>query len=224
MGLVSRTVFVSSHADDAIFSCGSLISALRVTADVLVVTVCAGYPPPDVEAPLDVSAGFRDAREAVTTRRAEDAEACSLFGAEVLHLDVLDYQYERALRPVGDQTAYDIERYARIAFALEPVLEAADVVIAPVGVRHPDHLAVAAACKPFAHWLYEDLPYRVLWPEAVPVLGEAVFTLPCSEQKFEAVRCYRSQLGGEPGEELLAAERYHLGAAQKFKKRFDAFV
>lgn len=177
----------------------------------LVVTVCAGYPPPDVEAPLDVSAGFKSAREAVTTRRAEDTEACALLGAEVLHLDVLDYQYERARRPVGDQTAYDIERYARIAFALEPVLESADVVIAPVGVRHPDHLAVAAACKPFAHCLYEDLPYRVLWPEQVPMLGEAVFTLPCSEQKLAAVRCYRSQLGGEPGEALLADERYHRG-------------
>lgn len=204
-------VVCSSHCDDAVFSCGSLISALRVTADVLVVTVCAGYPPPEVEAPLDVSAGFKSAREAVTTRRAEDTESCSLLGAEVLHLDVLDYQYERALRPVGDQTAYDADRVARIGAALKPVLDAASVVIAPVGVRHPDHLAVAAACKPFADWLYEDLPYRVLWPEAVPALGEAVFTLPCSDQKLAAVLCYRSQLGGEPGEALLADERYHAG-------------
>jgi len=216
--MFGTTVVVSSHLDDAVFSCGALINAMQVTTNVLVVTVCAGVPEPNVmAAPLDVSAGFESAAQAVEARRLEDISALTVLGAKHLHLDVLDYQYERHLR-VGDK--HDLARYERlrqeqINHALAPVFAAASQVIAPLGIRHPDHKMVATASKPYAAWVYEDLPYRVEWPDQMPGMPPVTLKMPCTEAKLIAVRRYWSQLQGQPGWQLKVSERYHAGIANQ---------
>lgn len=212
---METVVFIAPHLDDVCFSCGALVNTLRVGCKVVVVTVCAGLPEANVmPAPLDVSAGFSSAREAVEARRREDIEACGLLGADTLHLDVLDYQYERHLRVEDDpqeMSRYDRLRQQQITDALAPVVATASTIIAPVGIRHPDHKAVASASRAHAKWMYEELPYRVEWPEQMPGLPHPVLSVPCSSAKLIAMRRYWSQLQGQPGWQLKVAEHYHAG-------------
>ncbi len=198
-----RLVVVSPHLDDAIFSCGTLLAAAALVEPPLIVTVCAGVPEEGLLTSLDGQAGFESSADAVRVRREEDIAAAAALGAYVLHLDVLDGQYSDDER---EERSRSIER------ALRVVLELDGTIVAPVGIRHADHQAVAFACEQHATWRYAELPYRALWPDLVPPLPERYRTLPSCEAKAEAIRCYRSQLGdGPPGYELSLAERYYRG-------------
>ncbi len=198
-------VIVSPHLDDAVFSCGTLIAATALHHPVIVVTVCAGLPDPDVLAPLDHAAGFTSSVEAVEKRREEDLAAANLLGYAAIHLDCLDGQYS---------TSSLAARVSSMSVEIENTLgrfRGGQRIVAPVGLRHPDHQAVAAVCAPWAALLYEELPYRVLWPETRPDgLGEPALELPSCAAKAKAIECYRSQLGDGPaGPELAENERYH---------------
>lgn len=214
-------VVVSPHLDDAVFSCGTLIAATALRQPVTILTVCAGVPRPAVQlvggeslgyvTQLDMAAGFESSVDAMEVRREEDKAAADLLGAQVIHLDVLDGQYDRPDDP---------SRMTRISVALGLELRryqaeaAQDVtVLSPVGIRHADHIAVAAVCASWATLRYEELPYRELWPEERPDgLGAPLLMLPSCPVKEQAILCYRSQLGdGPPGYELRAYERYHRG-------------
>lgn len=184
---MSRLTVVSPHLDDAAFSCGSLIAAVRLVVPVTVVSVFAGLP--------DGNAG------AVEERRREDIAACEILGCEYLHLDVLDGAYDA--RPHE-------ERVDSIREALGEIVGLAGVVLGPWGIRHADHVAVAEALTGHIDFVYEELPYRVLWSEYLPhPLPSPMLVLPTSSIKQTAIRCYASQLGGPAGEALYAAEHYH---------------
>jgi LmbE family N-acetylglucosaminyl deacetylase len=102
-----------------------------------------------------------------------------------------------------------------------------EFVVGPLGLVHSDHEVVrdavldatSAAARPV--WLYEDLPYRVAAPEAIPAALDAlrgrgyelelgfIGTGPI-DKKMDALWCYRSQMGlpeFENRHELLVAER-----------------
>ena len=90
-------VYLSPHLDDAVLSCGGMIHRQTQAGErVVVVTVCAGDPPPG---PLSALAQTLHERwqtppgEAVAARRAEDLAALSVLGAQAVHLDVLDCIY-----------------------------------------------------------------------------------------------------------------------------------
>ena len=85
-----------------------------------------------------------------------------------------------------------------------------DVTVWPAGIHHPDHLAVAA-CRPNEgrQWVYEELPYYVLYPD-LPVrysswerLGSRSFL----DRKKVLCRAYRSQFGENEERCLWAPER-----------------
>lgn len=128
-------------------------------------------------------------------RRLEDIGACAILGASHIHLGY----------PEGVQCA-------QIKTALDETILKGDVVFGPVGIRHPDHIETAAACEGLAHYRYEELPYRVLWPEHMPHPHKApVLELPASAARMAAARVFHSYIGdGPPGEALWAGERYHL--------------
>jgi LmbE family N-acetylglucosaminyl deacetylase len=131
-------------------------------------------------------------------RRDEDIAACALLGAEHVHLGLLPGVFDEELRSV------------LLDSLSSTVGDGRDRVVAPVGIRHADHQAVAAACADLADVWYEELPYRVLWAEHAPHgLGVPALELPATAVKMAAIRCYESQLGGPPGEALWASERYH---------------
>lgn len=205
---------VSPHLDDAVLSAGQVIGSWPGAT---VATVCTAAP----NAPLteyDRNSGFVSTRDAQLTRAREDHKALLTLGAAALHLDLLDDQY-------GGSTVDEIER------ALMAVLEAVQpvVVVAPLGIVHPDHLKVAEACRNLAitygeswsdaqWWVYEDQPSRVLYPETVqpafdrwrevglqPELG-FIGTVDLA-RKEAAVHCYASQLWALDLHAVLCPER-----------------
>lgn len=210
---------ISPHLDDAVLSVGQAIGGWP---GALVVTVCAGSPPPSM--PLteyDRNCGFSGGRQAMAIRRREDVEALRVLGAaSPVHLSYRDNQYGG---PGGPGAVSDIAEsiHHRVA-EVEP-----RAALVPLGLVHPDHIKVAnaaahvAACWPALEWwAYEDLPSRVLYPDAVPTaLGywashgfspELGFlgTSPLA-RKEQAVRCYASQLWalGEGLHNVLVPER-----------------
>lgn len=196
-------IVLSPHLDDAVWSAHGLLEGATV------VTICAGIPPEDAgPTQFDVRAGFQSGADAVRARRAEDLAAAARVGYTAVHLDVLDSGYGG-----GD-----------IAVAAAGVLEraAGHTVVGPVGLRHPDHHAVASAFRTVARaldlhaWMYEDLPYAYVWPEnlapalTLAEIGEVTITRLSAPAKRDAVEEYQSQTKGAHMDAILAPERYHL--------------
>jgi hypothetical protein len=120
------------------------------------------HPGPDVAAShFDRAAGFRTAADAVRARRVEDVRALNQVGAEAVHLNCLDGTYAQ-----GEPLAMAVTR------ALDQA-EIGELVLGPLGLRHPDHEIVAAAFRATVRarglnaWIYEELPYAYLWPEYI---------------------------------------------------------
>uniref|UniRef100_Q46SZ0 LmbE-like protein n=2 Tax=Burkholderiaceae TaxID=119060 RepID=Q46SZ0_CUPPJ len=209
-----RMTILSPHLDDAVFSCGCLIAAVR---NPNVLTVFAGLPSPDMEPPeWDRAAGFGSAREAVLSRRHEDARALGQLGGHPLWLDLLDSQYRHP---------YTIEAVAERIRVCQ-ILQESRTVIAPMGLFHSDHILTHAAslslCRPALamagdhdsddtgaepqQWLfYEDAIYRRLpglvqsqlaaWRQEGLIATPVYFaTAPFLPRKMEAVKAYVSQL------------------------------
>jgi len=132
---MTSVTIISPHLDDAVFSCGMVIADSPGTH---VITIFAGAPPPDTPAPAwDRDAGFASARQAVEARREEDRRALAVLGAEAIWLDYWDGQYGRHYRPAD--IASGIRRVLRI--------QSDGLVLAPLGLFHPDHVLVHEACR-----------------------------------------------------------------------------
>lgn len=89
-------IYLSPHLDDAVLSCGGMIhQQAQARERVVVVTVCAGDPPPG---PLSDYAWEHHQRwetpgAAAAARRAEDLTALNILGAEAIHLAIPDCLY-----------------------------------------------------------------------------------------------------------------------------------
>lgn len=186
---------VSPHLDDAVLSVGAYLAS----APGPVLTVFDGEPSGVRLTDYDASLGFASSYEAWRARLAENEAALCRLGCDHDGLGLRDRQYGGG-RPSPARLA------AKIATAR--VDAGMDGVLGPLGIQHPDHLLAAAACLHLAGygtptWLYEDLPYRVVWPELaqerladVRCRWETVpdaLGPPQHEAKAEAVRCYASQ-------------------------------
>lgn len=154
---------VSPHLDDAVLSVGQVLGGWPGAT---VVTVCSHVPadqrPRRTE--YDANSGFLNASQATYCRRREDRDAVAVLGAKPHHLGMYDDQYG------GSPWESMVDPLAQVVAELNP-----QVVLAPLGLVHPDHLRVGKACEtvariwPSVDWyVYEDLPSRVLYPEAVP--------------------------------------------------------
>ncbi len=176
--------------------------------------MCSALPPdPSVLTTFDRDCRFRNAAEAVIRRRDEDRAALRRLAARPVHLGFVDSQYGEALDvfAVADALVSTIDE-------LDP-----EMILAPVGLAHPDHLATAIACRLAREkardrvwWVYEELPARVLWPEMVPDALKSwgrgrkldfVGTGPVAD-KEQAIRAYRSQLWALDWHTLLVPERH----------------
>ncbi|MGH9076390.1 MAG: PIG-L deacetylase family protein [Acidimicrobiales bacterium] len=191
---------VSTHLDDAVLSCGHFLGSHPGT---VVVTVMAGSPAGPSGAWDRLTTGQASAAAAVALRRAEDAHALAVLGAIPRWLDLVDEQYERA-RPRPRPPIV-----AAIARILDELGAAS--VIAPLGLRHPDHVGVADAClelagrRPEAYFVYADMPYARAHPDDLAQrttqLGARLLEklvpadLSGASAKAAAVASYASQLG-----------------------------
>jgi LmbE family N-acetylglucosaminyl deacetylase len=191
---------ISPHLDDAVLSCGDLLVA---SPDATVLTVFAGAPPGGAEAgPWDrLSTGESSAGAALGVRLAEDDRAMAVVGARSVRLPLLDSQYRSGPVPLAKLAV-------AVGAALGPI--APTTVLAPLGLRHEDHVAVSNACLAVARtsradWhLYEEQPYGAAWPELVEprlatirAAGASLEPMPVARgrgAKAEAIAGYGSQV------------------------------
>jgi LmbE family N-acetylglucosaminyl deacetylase len=201
-----KSLFISPHYDDAVFSTGRLIAVMEQPT---VLTIFGGVPKnKDVCTAYDQKSGFNSAEEAVLARREEDAAALAVLGAEQFWLDYPENQYgeTRNLQAITKELAKFAADY--------------DEVYIPLGLTHEDHEAVAVMCGTIVDdskdfWVYMDLPYYVDQPEvAVDKLRtmeglEYVYRGGELGKKMTAVACYKSQAPITNLYHLMADERYY---------------
>lgn len=217
-------LIVSPHLDDAVLGCGQLMAG---RPDAVVVTVFAGKAPdPTTVTSYDANCGFSSAGPAMRARRIEDREAVASLRAYVRQLEFVDYQYTPADRPAHGDI---IRAICDVAREVQP-----ELILWPVGLGHPDHQLVAEAGRmarnlepsdwwPDQHWVYEELPYRVLFPEEVaaaltrwgidPTQPPQFMGTGSAQAKLAAVRRYRSQLWSLDMHACLCPERRHQVAS-----------
>jgi LmbE family N-acetylglucosaminyl deacetylase len=143
------SVAVSTHLDDVVFSCFSVLGP-----ETTVVTVLAGVPPADMLGEWDRDGGATSSRSRMIERREEDARALAPTGSTVVHLDFPDSQYwtEDGVAP---------PTLLQITEVLRPHVEHADRVYVPAGIYNADHKLIrdaTLAVRPAAAF-YADLPY-----------------------------------------------------------------
>lgn len=137
-------------------------------------------------------------------RKGEDDLACWDLGARPAHLGGPD---------TGEGVLPTDLEAAVVALVLEVQPER---VLVPLGIYHPDHVAVADALRPIATHVYEELPYRVWWPGFTehrlrPLRNRgarlAGLDTSCREIKRIAVERYASQLDDDLRAVMYVPER-----------------
>jgi LmbE family N-acetylglucosaminyl deacetylase len=152
-----RILALSPHLDDAILSVGQTLAAYPQST---IMTIFAGSPPQGTKSDYDLKCGFKDSNEAMASRRYEDTMACAQLLCRPIHLGFLDNQYKHQ---VGlDKISEKIMEHLRD--------NDYQMILAPVGLKHPDHIAVSTVAHrlPISEipiYYYEELPLRVLEPE-----------------------------------------------------------
>lgn len=190
-------VFVSPHLDDVVHSCAYFLAR---NPGVTVLTVCAGARDGPASPWDRATTAAASAPEAIAIRRREDEAALRTLSAAPVWLELADGLYSRLepadIRPKLQETLRNLSPRA---------------VIAPLGVKHPDHIAVSDACLDIVAdlrttwFLYEEIPYAQEFPELAagrralveerfpgataldPIRGDA-------EEKAAAMDLYASQV------------------------------
>jgi LmbE family N-acetylglucosaminyl deacetylase len=213
-------VYLSPHLDDAVLSCGGMIhQQARAGERVVVVTVCAGDPPPGPLSgfTLEHHSRWETPADAAAARRAEDRAALDRLRAEAVHLRTPDciyradpatgrhlYTSREAL--FGDVPPAEAALVERTAGEIAGVLRGVQSprLYVPLGIgNHVDHQLTRRAAElrggVFAY--FEDYPYAAQeWGAASPAPGRALTpeTVPLSEAdlaaKVEAIAAYVSQI------------------------------
>lgn len=170
-----KTVILSPHTDDAIFSLGDWMQSQKQVA---ILTIFAGIP--------NDSVGF----EKHSILRKEHERACETMGVQYANADFLDDVYQP--RPDDQEIVSWLERYIRPT----------DQIVCPLGIKHPDHIQLRRVVQKFfpIDRYYAELPYMVNYPDMVHDLRESLDIkeslrlLKTTDLKRKAVECYVSQL------------------------------
>jgi LmbE family N-acetylglucosaminyl deacetylase len=203
---------LSPHFDDAVLSCGSWLERHR---GAVVATVCSGQPGEGVPAHRwDAKSGFPFADAAAIRRRAEDAAALAMLGANQELLGFLDGEYKERVGHCHESASVSGPFEQAVATAIGDLIGTLKprVIVGPMGLFHRDHIATAQAVwsvirgRPDGRALgYVDLPYGITnraWLQQalarLPGSGLRSDDYPLSSAptagKEGAVRCYRTQL------------------------------
>lgn len=189
-----ETLVISTHLDDAVLSVGKWLANAK--GSVTVATIFAGIPQDrELLTPYDEKCGFQTSRAAMVARREEDIKAMSVLRCRTIHLAALDSQYEDKPSKPLDWMALIVRGYDR--------------VVGPIGMMHPDHIAVGDAMFQLNRYTdaeiiyYSDLPYRIMKPGDINYrarefdlhITSAPDPYGPSYRKLRALRAYKSQWG-----------------------------
>lgn len=183
-------LFISPHLDDALLSCGGLISELAPKAELTIATVFThahNYPSSlSIRRFLRLS-GYGDSEELFALRRQEDKKINSELGVKTIHLGFIDGLYRlipkcggllgqvipetRFIYPIyswqlkrGRVSGWDQPLITQIEEELLKLIEPNMVVFAPSAIgNNMDHKIVRLACeKVFPECiLWSDFPYNM---------------------------------------------------------------
>ncbi|MCU1592051.1 MAG: LmbE-like protein [Frankiales bacterium] len=198
-------LLLSPHLDDAVLSCWSVLSS---TAELRVVNVFAGLPPPGRCTTWDSIAGATDSAALMEARHLEDAAALGVLGLRPENLSFLEHPHRRFGLDVS---------LRRLDAAISDTTPRVSHVLAPLALgpaRHPDHLLLRKYALASSHLLpttfYADVPYAVVYGWPAWVTG----TPPQPHLDVDAV--WRPCLSGVPG--LAPARIVELDGPQAAQK------
>lgn len=195
-----RHVILSPHHDDALFSVGeTMMQMIGQDEQVTVATPFAGVPTDEW------------GRAKATRLEKEHAEVMTAMRARWVNGRWLD-------------DCYPQENHDGLTRWISNLMNEADTIWVPVGIHHPDHLTVASSARHAYQAsrhrprlvVYEELPYRVLYPShAVARLAEwadvegheMVGHSHHLEAKRDLCRRYESQMGEDIERCLFVPER-----------------
>jgi LmbE family N-acetylglucosaminyl deacetylase len=210
----TRWIFLSPHLDDAVYSCGGMISYLTQNGiDVEIWTVFSDQTR-DLSSLSAYARGFHDQWQAgdypYDFRQKEDARACKTVGAVMVHLGYMDCIYRKfpgTKEPTINSDAglfgeIDPREYPlvdQISEDFRSRLVEPSIWVCPLGIGgHVDHRIVAAAASKVGKLLlhYADLPYNFANPvQTIPGMIQFSFDLPFQNLEVwnKAVMQYDSQ-------------------------------
>lgn len=182
---------VSPHLDDGIFSLGAYSEwAIKKGHKVTVFTPFGATPKDEV------------GKKKYDLLHQEHMDACDILGVDYMNGPFLDDVY-----PGLD--------HDRLRDWFEVVLlreQKFDLILVPLGIRHPDHKAVREACdKLTSGAYYSDLPYATDYPEEAAELSKNMTITSRIESdegelKEKAVRAYASQTLGDVVDRVMQKE------------------
>ncbi|MCO5199928.1 MAG: PIG-L family deacetylase [Anaerolineae bacterium] len=215
-------IYLSPHLDDAVLSCGGhIFQTTQNSRSVLIVTVTAGDAPRAVSSfaqqqhqqwALDVSP--------IAARRAEDAAACRIVGADWLHWNLADCIYRHdpiTGEPfyIGDDAIFGKVASADIGMMAQLVanittMPACDTLFVPLAIgNHVDHQLTRISAEyvfatnnpPTQLVYYEDYPYAARPYERVAILSRSglhpqtvALSAAAIQARFDAICAYTSQI------------------------------
>lgn len=208
-------VFFSPHLDDAILSCGGLISKLIHGGEkILIITIFTNGQDKEIsDAAIRYlhESGFSNAREMFRVRRGEDRIACKCLGADYLHLPFVDAIFRPASSDIFSKKSRDDD--AALEKEIYYVLSA---IISMNGNKNARLYFPSAIGGHVDHWLihsiglrmkndkiffWEDYPYsqHLSWRQKFEAGGSSPeFLLEdvsgLVDKKSMAIRCYKSQM------------------------------
>jgi LmbE family N-acetylglucosaminyl deacetylase len=214
-----KTIYLSPHLDDAIYSCGGWIwEQTQRGKDVEIWTICAGDPPDSIsEFARTLHQSWGLGSDAVKIRRDEDREACRIVGAEPIYLSYLDCIYRSSPQgeiyyPGGEEIfggldPREADLIDRVSAELREKLPQECELIVPLGIgNHVDHELTRKA----ASRLVKELTYYADYPYAREDDGKEILGImqkspewQCNQQRIsdqglikwvQAARAYGSQI------------------------------
>ncbi|MCQ8240156.1 PIG-L deacetylase family protein [Rhizosaccharibacter radicis] len=228
---------LSPHLDDAVFSCGGMLA--RLAADgwrVVVATVFTRSMPSPAGFALacQLDKGLDADIDYMALRRAEDAEACRLLGADTAWLPFPEAPH-RGYHSAAALFA-DVREDDRAAEAIGPAVEkllrehSPALILAPQAIGgHVDHVVLGRVLgtllsdRPVLWW--RDFPYtrrdapRAPFAEAIGALPEIGVPV-AVEPRLAACAAYRTQLGYQFGGRAgLESALRDAGPIERFRRQ-----
>lgn len=171
-----KTIYLSPHLDDAVFSCGGIISRQVAAGETVEVwSFFTADPPQGALTPFAqlLHHRWKGAQNPYEIRRKEDIAACTLLSVDWRHFDYLDCIYRKypesgnpLVRNKHDLFTPSHERETDLINELvervKEQLPIQDVLVIPLGVgTHIDHLLIreVAELLPNRKIYYPDFPY-----------------------------------------------------------------
>lgn len=193
----TRWIFLSPHLDDAVFSCGGLISFLSGNGIAVEIWTIfsdqAEDPDTFTEFVRSLHDRWKSGDHPYVVRKKEDAAGSKMVGARQVHFGFLDCVYRtlpdggtpvittnaELLEGIKPEETYLVKD---ISARLQKRLTESSVWVCPLGLgNHMDHLITRQAAENVRQMMlyYADLPYAIRMPvQSIPGMIQLSFDIP----------------------------------------------